>query len=303
MKKTLKIVLALGCLGFTLAGVACTDSKLESYQKEGYTVSVTYDGNGGSFLSLSNVTLMDLFKPADYADTKDADGNIHIKLTEPTDPSRPTSGDAITLTKTNHFFAGWYQNREILTVDGSPVDVNGRELELQANGTYIYADLQAGETAESITPAYKYSGYWDFEEDTLEYNESEGIKNITLYAGWVPHYEFHYYYENNGQWVQFEQVTTFDYQAAKTNPNLDDLDTIWLPQWGANGAMDYSYSYKNGRQFNFPQLTKTTFLANFPSKVTVSKQTPISSKMPKTLRICLLSAVRMLIMNLPTTST
>ena len=278
MKKIAKFILAIGCLFFAFAGAACNETKVDEYQEKGYTVSVTFDGNGGNFLGRPGIKIMDLFNPNDYQSTADPDGTVHIKLTEPTDPDRvtgPSNGDTITLARANYSLVGWYQTRTVKMVGGKPVDENGRALKQLENGSYVYETLKTGETETVVTPAYSYADPWNFETDMLSYNASEGKKNLTLYAGWVPYYEFHYYYENNGQWVQFEQVTTFDYQAAKTNPNLDDLDTIWLPQWGANGAMDYSYSYKNGRQFNFPQLTKTTFLAAYTDEECTNQiQTP-----------------------------
>ena len=57
--------MAFACAGAT----ACKeDTKLEAYQKAGYTVSVTYDRNGGEFLGQQDITLVDLFKPSDYKD-------------------------------------------------------------------------------------------------------------------------------------------------------------------------------------------------------------------------------------------
>ena len=114
-------MLALGCVAFVCAGaVACKeDTKLEAYQKAGYTVSVTYDGNGGKFLGRNGITIVDLFKPSDY---KDENGEMHIKLTEPTSSDRSSGSDTVTLTNAGHFLVGWYQTREVKEVDGVPVD-------------------------------------------------------------------------------------------------------------------------------------------------------------------------------------
>ena len=148
MKRKFKFILAIGfCITLLLAGVACTKpSMLEEYQQNGYKIMVTYDPNGGSFLSNSGITLVDMFNPSDY--TKDSNGQVHIKLTEPTDPNRPNSGAGnITLTMPNHFFAGWYTSRELVTVNGVPVDKDGNEL--THNGTtYVYKNGKRGEFFE-----------------------------------------------------------------------------------------------------------------------------------------------------------
>ena len=88
MKRKFKFILTLCCLMLAcLTVVACdNDTKYDKMQKEGYKISVTYDANGGSFLNRPGVTLVDMFKPTDYV--ADANGEIHIKLVEPTDKSR-----------------------------------------------------------------------------------------------------------------------------------------------------------------------------------------------------------------------
>ena len=137
MKKKLTCALFLGALLFACVGAGCNNlSKIEENQEDGYMVSVSYDANGGSFLNRPGITVMDMFKPSNY--TKDANGIVHIKLTEPTE-RQAVGTDDITLTLQNHFFAGWYQNREVKTVDGKPVDEAGSELAL-VEGEYYYAN-------------------------------------------------------------------------------------------------------------------------------------------------------------------
>ena len=133
---------------------------------------VTYDSNGGSFLSRQGVTIMDLFKPADYE--KDANGEVHIKLLEPTDLSRPAGTGNVTLTKQEHFFAGWYQERTLLKNEaGAVVDTAGVALEKTADG-YVYPG-----TTEAAFPAYTYAKYWDFEKDLL-YSTTDTAEVIAL---------------------------------------------------------------------------------------------------------------------------
>ena len=257
MKKKLTCALFLGALMFACVGAGCNSlTKVEENQEKGYTISVSYDANGGSFLNRPGITVMDMFNPSNYA--KDANGTVHIKLTEPTDPSRPSSGsDAITLTLQNHFFAGWYKNREVKTVDGKPVDEAGKELAL-VEGEYYYADTLDAETPTKATPAYNYSGYWDFENDTIDYTEGDEAINLTLYAGWVPYYEFNYYYKVNGEWTKMDLVTTFDYKTTNAIETESDQDTIYLPRW-EEGAMNHKYKYVNHSEYVFPSVAGTTF--------------------------------------------
>ena len=262
MKKKLSLTLLVGALSCLCLGAASCAEKttVEEWQEKGYTISVSYNANGGSFLNRPGITVMDMFNPADYEDTKDAEGAVHIKLTEPTNPQRPTSSsDSITLTLQNHFFAGWYQTRELKLVNGSPVDANGRALTEQEDGTYVYTDTLTSEKPTVGLPSYNYSGYWDFEQDTIAYKEGDGKVEMTLYAGWVPYYEFHYYYQNNGVWEQLTNVTSFDYKTTNVEGSKTfDHDTIWLPQW-KDGAMNYEYTYANKNPFKFPKVTGKTF--------------------------------------------
>lgn len=254
MKKKFKLILALGSMALLCVGAACAkENKIEENEKNGYTVSVTYDANGGSFLNRPGITIMDMFNPDKYL--KDEQGVTHIKLMEPTDPDRASSGsDKITLTKQNHFFAGWYATREVKTVNGIPVDDEGNALTEREDGTYVYADTKDDKEPVIATPAYLYSDYWDFEEDSIAYTGEK--KALTLYAGWVPYYEFNYYYKVDNTWKKLEDVTSFDY---KTNANNQlDLDTIWLPDW-QDGAMNYTYQYSDNSVFRFPKIDGTTF--------------------------------------------
>ena len=120
MKKKIIALLSVTCGALLCTGLTACNSnqtKIEELQDSGYKITVTYDPNGGAFMNLSTVTIVDMYKPTDYE--KDGEGKVHIPLTEPTDAARPTiGGDRITCTKSGHFFAGWYQSREIKKVDG-----------------------------------------------------------------------------------------------------------------------------------------------------------------------------------------
>lgn len=259
MKKKFKLTLLVGGLALACIGAGCGNlNAVEKNQEKGYKISVSYDANGGSFLNRPGVGVMDMFNPSNYE--KDSNGTVHIKLTEPTDPSRPTSAsESITLTMQNHFFAGWYQNREVKTVDGVPVDEKGNALTLLEDGTYVYSNTVDLEVPTKATPAYNYSGYWDFEKDRLQYTEGvDDTLSLTLYAGWVPYYEFNYYYQVEGEWKKLDTVTTFDYKAANSIESEADKDTVYLPSW-KDGAMNYKHEYANSSSYTFPSIEGTTF--------------------------------------------
>lgn len=266
MKKKFGVILTLSCIGVACFAAGCSkQTELEKYQSKGYTVMVTYDANGGSFLGRQGVTVMDLFKPSDY---KDANGEVHIKLKEPTDLSRPTSGSGnVTLTKQEHFFAGWYQNKELCKNEsGQVVSIDGAVLE-EVDGTYYYTG-----TEEEASPAYTYSGYWNFETDTIDYEESDGLFEMTLYAAWVPYYQFDYYYrvEGTSAWTYLSS-STFDYKTTNaTGSDTHDKDTIWVPDW-KDGAMNYSYDYENKSKYEFPKVADTTFKAAYTDEACTQK--------------------------------
>lgn len=272
MKKKFGVISVLACLGLScLVAAGCgASNELEQYQKEGYTISVTYDANGGAFTGRTGVTVMDLFNPSSREE--DENGQVHFKLTEPTDPSRSAAGASVTLTMSGHFFAGWYHTRNVVKNElGTPIDAEGKELE-EEDGIYYYVG-----TKTVATPAYTYEGYWDFEKDLL-YSKSEGALdwefeeelvyskeedtyNLTLYAAWVPNYTFEYYYQNpddEQDWTLL-QTSSFNYKATNAeNSETHDWDTIWLPDW-KDGKMNHSFRYENQQVYEFPKIEGYTF--------------------------------------------
>ena len=258
VKKLKVLLLVLGACALCSGIAACaTMTPPEEYEAQGYTVTVSYDPNGGSFMGRDGVTIVDMFNPSRYQ--ADADGNVSIKLTEPTDPDRPSgSSEPITLTRTGYFLAGWYRTRNIVTdAEGNPVDENGAVLEETEDGNYVYVG-----TETTGYPAYTYAGQWDFEEDRLVYDGTEESRTLTLYACWVPYFEFNYYYEENGEWVLYD-TTDFDYKTTNAEGSSSfDRDTVWLPQWD-DGAMNYGHSYAGSSLFEFPARDGYTFDAAY----------------------------------------
>lgn len=262
MKTKLKLILILGCVSVLSLGLAaCANTnEIENNQKQGLKISVTYDANGGSLMGRQGVSIVDMFRPEDYQ--KDSNGEIHIKLLEPTDILRADNpSDPITLEMPDHFYVGWYQTREMQTVNGKPVDEEGNELLQLEDGSYIIASTANAESPTEATPVYNYSDPWNFAEDTVDYSEemyaeTDGICEITLYAAWVEYYEFNYYYQKDGKWTQYGS-TSFDYKAEQQNNQ--GADTVVAPEWD-NGKMNYQ---PEGAYSAFPKLNGTTFKAAY----------------------------------------
>ncbi len=163
-KRIFKLTTAAVMLAAVIAVTVSCDSndRYKNLDKNGYTVSVTFDPNGGDIKGTDSV-VTDVFNLSDYS--VGSDGMIHISLLEPDstlrDPSNP-----LTVTKNEHFLAGWYTER-------TPIDESRPEL------------------------GYTYSGRWDFDSDTLSLDPSgdysSASSQLTLYAAWIPYYDFEIY--------------------------------------------------------------------------------------------------------------
>ena len=193
-KKMIVIAAIAGVLLVALILLAIIGGNKDFYadlEKEGYTVSVVFDADGGTFKG-SNSTIVDLFNPDEVSE----DG---IQLLAPGDPRRDKS-NALTVTKAGYFLAGWYSER-------TPIDEN---------------DLSKG---------YTYSGKWDFENDRLvldpdkTYSLDESA--LTLYAAWVPYYNFEIYTEDNVliTTVSAINLTIPAWKDGEATLNMDNFPT------------------------------------------------------------------------------
>ena len=218
------IVLAIisGINGFSL-----WDTPYTGLDETGYTVSVRFDANGGSFAGSPNeVYIVDVFNPADYR--TNGEGKAEIPLLAPDDPIRKDSAFAVS--NTGHFLAGWYTERtprvsdsgEPLDEYGQPTSVSGRE------------------------QGYVYSGKWDFANDrlTVSAGDSKGSADnqVTLYAAWVPYFNFEFYAQNSDG--------TFSLLETK------QLIEIALPEWNTKtGKMDMKdFPARDGMTFEAAYL-------------------------------------------------
>ena len=202
----------------------------DEYDGDGYSVSIKYDANGGSFTTNTAVIV-------DTASIEslptDANGMKKLPLIAPDDTVRG-SGNYFTAKKSGYFLAGWYTGREAV------VDENGNALDAFGN--------IAAESGND--PAYTYSGAWDFESNrylvdpSKTYSASEPV--LTLYAAWVPEFSFDFYSEDG--------TTLID--RVVFDPTT--VSTITLPTWDTNtGKMNYNdVPTVSGSTFESISLTK-----------------------------------------------
>ncbi len=211
-------------------GFSLWNTPYTGLDESGYTVSVRFDANGGSFAGSPNeVYIVDVFNPSDYQ--ANGAGNAEIPLVAPDDPIRKDSAFAIS--NTGHFLAGWYTERTPRVNDkGEPLDE--------------YGQLTSVSGREQ---GYVYSGKWDFASDRLEVSTNDSHASaenqVTLYAAWVPYFNFEFYAQNDDG--------TFSLMATK------QLIEIALPEWNlTTGKMDMKeFPARDGMTFEAAYLDET----------------------------------------------
>ncbi len=159
-------------VAFTLTACKTRDNPYLKNEDDGYTVSVRYDANGGSFATNTSV-IVDSYNPDNFPSGK-------LPLIAPESSVR---GDKAQVARNNGFIlAGWYTERTpILDGQGNHLDYNGNIA-----------------TETGMTPAYTFSGHWDFANDKLDVS-SLSDDSITLYAAWVPEFYFEFYDITTGE--------------------------------------------------------------------------------------------------------
>lgn len=146
------------CLLVLAAAVLITGCRGNDIYKEnnslGYTVSVKFDANGGSFASGNTPAIVDSFNISEMS--KNAEGKVEIPLLSPVGRTN------VNVQNTGNFLVGWYAQRTE-----------------NADGTYSYAQPWDFQTDRlTVDPGEKHTA----EEPVL-----------TLYAAWAPIYEVEYY--------------------------------------------------------------------------------------------------------------
>lgn len=249
--KAILILIIVLIASAVLAACNKNDSVFNDYKKQGYTVTVTFDGNGGAFIGKIGNKIVDMYRPSDYQ--PDEDGYVHIKLIEPTSRNLKSTGEKISLTMNGYSNLGWYKTRTMQTNDkGEPINENGDVLEWSNDRYYI-----KGTKKESL-PLYEYAEPFDFDTDTIDVKVG-AEEDFTLYACWVKYFEFDYYHVNEKGETTLVSTQTFDYKTVNApDSKVWDKDTIWIPSY-VDGAMKYSYKYSGGDNFFFPETENDTF--------------------------------------------
>lgn len=215
MKKFFKIFVSAGLLlTAILAVTSCSgnwEPPYEDLNKNGYTVSVKFDANGGVFAGTNDVYIVDVFNAADVTDGKGA------YLLSPDDPLRAEG--AFEISRNGYFLAGWYTERE--------ARVNDKGEALDDYGVPV---------SESGRPqGYSYSGKWDFETSTLRVDNASSLNSAspvcTLYAAWIPYFNYEFYAENeNGDFELIGSEASINLEIPQWSEKTGKLDSRSFPE-------------------------------------------------------------------------
>ncbi len=207
------VLIAAGC--FT----ACSkwETPYKTLDESGYTVSVRFDANGGSFAgSPEEVYVVDVFNVDNMK--QDADGNKVTPLISPDDPVREDK--AFGISKNGYYFAGWYSSRSLR------VDASGNPLDEYGVPTAVSGKNQG----------YTYAGRWDFDKDLLKIDpnsvpESSEENVLTLYAAWIPYTVYEIYTpDENGNYTLAETVSAIELKLPEWNDKTGKLTLGKFPE-------------------------------------------------------------------------
>lgn len=213
MKNFIKSVLfPLFCVTalILITGCSAEPTPYEKNDLEGYTVSVKFDANGGTFTTNSSV-IVDSFNPASLH--KNGEGKAEIALLSPDNPLR--GNDAFNVSRPGYFLAGWYAVRTEA-----------------ANGEYTYGDK------------------WDFDSDlvTVDPNaaHSSATPVLTLYAAWIPRFEIQFCDKTSGEVLKSLDFdpTTENVSAPAWNTETGTLEMYKFP--ARNGYTFTAAYYDDG---------------------------------------------------------
>ena len=203
MKKKISIIVGmLLLLASCMVLAACSqwEAPYASLAKnEGYTVKVYFDSNGGKFAGTEGLKVVDVYSPDMGSDAEG--GKKAITLIAPDDERKDSR--AMDVSREGYFLAGWYTERSLR------VDENGNALDAWGQLTSVSGNEQG----------YTYSGHWNFASDKLvvdpDKTYAEDEYALTLYAAWVPYFEYEIYAENNGEFEKLDalSVQTLDFKS------------------------------------------------------------------------------------------
>ena len=223
----------------------------EQMDRDGYTVSVRFDANGGNIGGgTDEVYVVDVFNLHDFK--ADGEGFVHIPLLPLEHESRQKGSSPLSVTKNGYYLAGWYTERS------ARVNENGEPLDEYGQLTSV-SGLEQG---------YVYSGKWDFSKDRVHVNANEEhsaeTNVLTLYAAWIPYVNFEFYaVDETGESVLLDtvekqlqmDVPEWNLETGKMNmkefPSRDGMTfeaafldaAMTIP---AEGTVSSSVNYENG---------------------------------------------------------
>ncbi len=209
MNKKIKTVLMISVLALAaIFAVSCAEgTPYDQYNEEGFNVSVKYDANGGMFGDVNVTTIVDTYKLDDLP--SGTSGKKEAALLSPSDERRGV-GNAFLAENSGYFLAGWYKERVPITNE------SGEQLDMDGNVASV----------SGKTPAFTYSGRWDFENDRLELDPNAQYTSdqpvVTLYAAWIPNFAFEFYSVDTG-----EKIGDYIF-----DPNY--VSEIVLPSWSTD---------------------------------------------------------------------
>lgn len=224
MKK--KIIIFVGII-MLLASVmtlaACSQWEAPYTQlagEGGYSVKVYFDSNGGMFAGTpTGIKVVDVYSTETGSDA--GNGQKAVSILAPDDAKR--GNRAMEVSNDGYFLAGWYKERT------PRVDENGNALDAWGELTSVSGREQA----------YTYAGKWDFANDKLTVDPGKTYADneyaLTLYAAWIPFFEFEVYEKNDNGFVKLDalSVTTLGYQS---------------PEWVGENAVQISMNSMPKRQ-------------------------------------------------------
>ncbi len=195
-QKIKSLVFSLLALVFVLLLSGCGENATpyETNNDEGYTVSVKFDANGGSFTTNTTVIV----------DSFNMDSKSEIALISPDDKRR--DNDAFTVTKNGHFLAGWYKERvETTDVDGNTV--------------YSYSG--------------KWDFENDVLKINKDKEYSAEVPALTLYAAWVPLFEIEFYSLDSAELIdtiQFDPTSEKQLSVPAWNEETGAVEMFDFPE-------------------------------------------------------------------------
>lgn len=251
MKIRFKIIIGLlaACATALLCGACSSDnSPYGEFDKDGFSVSVRYDSNGGNFAGTSagNINLVDVIPLSAFE-------NGGVKLVEPGSEGRGNGQLRSKISRTGYFLIGWYRERTPrVSENGEPLDAYGNVI--------TYTQDAEGNVKASAEQGYIYSGLWNFDEDLLEIEGGEKYTSkevvLTLYAAWAPNFSY-VFYEQEEESSSWAQISSYSFNPLTQSNELD------LPFW-EDGAMNYG---------SFPQNSGKTFQAVYTDEALQSECT------------------------------